>query len=594
MEKVKPRRPGSVADSQTIAAVARWESQGTTAVVAEKGITRMNAKYRNSLVEALRDQLVRFAPREKKLEQMARAEQLLAEVEVGRTYPYEFVCYRITQYRPTASVEMQVPGQALKHDLVLLVEDLSDAVPLRLEEASEPVRSMEELSQTFNVSTKTISRWRKQGLVARRFVSDGRKRLGFLESSVTRFVSGNPDRVERGGRFSQLTQQERHEIVSRARRLASMGDSAARITRRLSTELARSVETIRYTLKHFDQKHPEMAIFPNATGSLNADSRQHIYQEYRRGTSAEVLARRYNRTVASIYRIIGEMRAQRIMELPLDCIYHSSFEQGELDREITSPLPSIDKGARRVRVPAGLPPYLAALYDMPLLTREQEQHLFRQLNYLKYKAARRREQLDPRHPKGGAMDEIERLYEEAVRVKNQIVQANLRLVVSISKRHVNASESFFDLVSDGNMSLIRAVEKFDFSRGNKFSTYASWAIMKNFARTIPDEFKRRDRFRTSYEESFDAAEDVGSNPYSDENAQKLREAQIGKILARLDDREQRIIVSRFGLNHSHSPQTLKEVGAELGVTKERVRQIEARALGKLRSAAREEHIELPE
>ena len=84
------------------------------------------------------------------------------------------------------------------------------------------------------------------------------------------------------------------------------------------------------------------------------------------------------------------------------------------------------------------------------------------------------------------MDRIDRLAEESLRTKNQIVQANLRLVVSIAKRHVTASEDFFGLVSDGNMSLIRAVEKFDYSRGNKFSTYASWAIMKNFARTIPD------------------------------------------------------------------------------------------------------------
>ena len=100
------------------------------------------------------------------------------------------------------------------------------------------------------------------------------------------------------------------------------------------------------------------------------------------------------------------------------------------------------------------------------------------------------------------MDEIERLYDQAVAVKNQIVRANLRLVVSIAKRHVGPTDNFFELVSDGNMSLIRAAEKFDYARGNKFSTYASWAIMKNFARTIPDEHRRRDRFRTSQLETF--------------------------------------------------------------------------------------------
>ena len=81
------------------------------------------------------------------------------------------------------------------------------------------------------------------------------------------------------------------------------------------------------------------------------------------------------------------------------------------------------------------------------------------------------------------MDQIEELYDEAVTTENQIVRANLRLVVSIAKRHVSPVENFFELVSDGNISLMRAVEKFDYSRGLKFSTYASWAIMKNFART---------------------------------------------------------------------------------------------------------------
>ena len=191
------------------------------------------------------------------------------------------------------------------------------------------------------------------------------------------------------------------------------------------------------------------------------------------------------------------------------------------------------------------------------------------------------------------MDQIERLYDEAVSTKNQIIRANLRLVVSIAKRHVGPTQNFFELVSDGNMSLMRAVEKFDYARGNKFSTYASWAIMKNFARTIPDEHRHHDRFRTSHAEMFTATEDDRADPFEQEAAQTQREAQVEKILERLDEREQQIIIRRFGLRRGQEPLTLKQVGAELGVTKERIRQIEARALSKLRKAAEEEKIELP-
>jgi len=218
--------------------------------------------------------------------------------------------------------------------------------------------------------------------------------------------------------------------------------------------------------------------------------------------------------------------------------------------------------------------------------------LFRKYNYLKYRAAKLRNSLVPTRATTKKMDEIESLYKEAAATKNAIVRANLRLVVSIAKRHVAQQDNLFELISDGNMSLIRAVEKFDYARGNKFSTYASWAIMKNFARTIPQEYKIQDRFRTSFDEIFAATEERRGDQYEAESAQAQRERQIGRILKRLDEREQKIIISRFGLDHDQEPQTLKQVGEQLGVTKERIRQIEARALNKLRIAAQEAKIDL--
>jgi RNA polymerase primary sigma factor/RNA polymerase sigma factor len=327
---------------------------------------------------------------------------------------------------------------------------------------------------------------------------------------------------------------------------------------------------------------------------LTDEIRTRIYQQYRRGEPVDVIARRHGRTKTTIYRIIQQMRAEWILSLPLDFVPNDQFPRIRNDEPIFAAPPAGDTPVRKMRVPAGLPPYLASLYDTPLMNREQEGHMFRRFNYAKYRASRLREKLDAEHPQKPLMDEIERLYDVAVSTKNQIVRANLRLVVSIAKRHVGSHENFFELVSDGNMSLIRAAEKFDFARGNKFSTYASWAIMKNFARTIPDELKHRDRYRTSHDEMFTATQEPRSDWYEQESAQSQRVSEVEKILRRLDEREQKIIIHRFGLDHSHEPQTLKQVGEVLGVTKERVRQIEARALSKLREAAAEEHIELPD
>ena len=133
--------------------------------------------------------------------------------------------------------------------------------------AGERVLTVEELSEMFKVSTKTISRWRQQGLVSRRFVFDGRKRVGFLKSSVEQFVARNEDRVRRGARFSQLTADERTEIAPGTGAPPGPGRGLpADVTNRVSRKMGRSVETIRYTLKQFDQEHPDLAIFPNNMG----------------------------------------------------------------------------------------------------------------------------------------------------------------------------------------------------------------------------------------------------------------------------------------------------------------------------------------
>lgn len=551
-------------------------------------------KYHVTALRQLSDQQVRFAPRDSQLRQAERAERLLSEIDPAKTYTYEYLCFRITDYRPEVAPNATMSGEDARHDLRLFVEDVTDAADVAAAEAGEPVHTVEDLSKLFNVSTKTISRWREQGLVSRRFSFDGRKRVGFLHSSVERFVASNRDRVERGEKFSQLTDEERDRIVDLAIRFARSGRSSTEVARMVATEVNRSVETVRYTIRQHDIRNPQVAVFPDHTAPLSEADRLAICEAFANGESPEVIAERYSRSRSSVHRVVNECRATKIMETSLDYIHNPEFDRPGAELEILAPMPEPETDGRKTRVPSGLPPYLTALYDVPLLNREQEYHLFRKFNFLKHRAAKLREQLDRSRPRATLLDEIEHYIDESVRTKNRIIQSNLRLVVSIAKRHVNQNDEFFTLVSDGNISLMRAAEKFDYSRGNKFSTYASWAIMKNFARTIPEEFRHRDRFRTSQDEAFVSRADERTDQVELETAQSLREQQLRRMLSKLDEREQKIIISRYGLDHSRDSRTLKEVGEEIGVTKERVRQIEARALSKLRQAAVEEHIDLPD
>lgn len=551
----------------------------------------MHDEYKIPAIEDIRDRHREQPVRESLLATIDSAERLIASIDLDEHYRVAQILARVNGDRPAAAQGKAV-GRDLVHDLRLFVEDLSDTANLQADAMGEQVFTVEELAQQFNVSTKTISRWRALGLVSRRLVFDGRKRVGFLRSSVDRFVKNNAERVERGAKFSQLSPSQRQAFIVRARQMANEGGGQAEIARTLAERSGRSVETIRAALRQHDIDNPEEAIFPTIGSPLTDVQKQNIYQGYRRGASVEKLCSDYQRTKTTVYRVINEVRAQRIMELPLDYIDNARFARKGADAACLGEMPEPETATRKPKRPSGLPPYLASLYEMRLLSREQEQHLFRKYNYLKYKAMKLRDQLDVENPKGSLMDEIEQLYRQIVKVKNEITRANLRLVVSIAKRHVTPDQNFFELVSDGNVSLLRAIEKFDYSRGNKFSTYASWAIMKNFARTIPGEYRQRDRFRTSHDELFAATQETRGNPTLEIHAQDDRISKISRILKKLDDREKQIIIGRFGLDHNREPLTLKEVGAELGVTKERIRQIEARALNKLRQAAQEEKISI--
>jgi RNA polymerase sigma factor (sigma-70 family) len=541
----------------------------------------------------LTEQQVRYAPKQVKLDQIDQAEQLLEKLKPDCDYPYRDICEQITTYRPEMYPDLVINGADAFHDLRCFVEDLSDSVDITVESAGEPVLTVRDVSERYNVSTKTVDRWRDRGLVSRRFRFGSRKRVGFLQSSVERFVERHSDDVDRGRKFSQLTETERQHIIRCARRLVRYGGCPAEVSRRLARRTGRSPETIRYTLKSYDRDHPESAVFPNSTEPLPEMRKIEIFRGFRNGIAAEQLAKKYCRTRTSIYRIVSETRAKNLLEQPIEFMYNVEFEFSQAAELILAPLQDRVKKSSSVKPPPGLPPYLASLYAIPLLTREEEAYYFRKMNYLKFRAHALREKMDPIRPKSDVMDAIEELLERSLEVKNFLIRSNLRLVVSIAKRHVKPTSNFFEMVSDGNMSLIRAIEKFDYSKGNKFSTYASWAIMKNFARSIPAEHTRLDRFRTGNDEIFQHSSDIRANEFYEELVNQRQNQLLMGILDQLDDREKDIILSRYGLKQGNEPQTLEQVGNRFGVTKERIRQLESRALKKLRRIAQQEKLDIP-
>jgi len=307
-------------------------------------------------------------------------------------------------------------------------------------------------------------------------------------------------------------------------------------------------------------------------------------------------ASRFKRKAASqpesTLSTLERVRLHRILATPVDFVDSPEFHRRNAKRRIFDDAPDVPRADVAWYRPlldsaTSSTTHKKGATGSVILTAEQESIIFLQYNYSRFYLQKLKNKLGNRFPSDEVAREL--LYWDGVahKYREQIAETNLALVLAMAKRTRMNEVDFGDMVSEGNMALLRSVDKFDCGRGFKFSTYACRAILKAFSRQGMKLTKYRQRFPTDFDPAMEKSNhlEILRDQHKKECADEVKHIFLNND-ADLTDVERTVIHHRFGLDgvESATPLTLEQVGQIIGVTKERVRQIQNKALNKIRLA----------
>jgi len=538
-----------------------------------------------------------FVPRQQQFKQLLAAEALFKIISPAQEYPYEFICFKITGYRPKTSSNIpSITGSNLLKNLPKYIHKASARLGLKAAEQPEKIYTLPELATNLNVSVRTLERWQIRGLIGRKYIfPDGSTKIGFSQSYVDEFVKANQDIVQKAANYSHIDPKVKSEIIKYITQLAQEQKlSKSAILKKAAAEFKRAPETIRLLVIEYERKQKKQ-LFASQKHRLEPADAGEIFKMYSNGLSAAEIAEKYGHSTSSIYRIITQRRIRKLLATKIDYIPSNEFLQPDAEKNILYDKIAVRRTPRKILSDSSKinqdnwPSFIETVKNIPTLNREQELHLFRRYNFLKFLAAEKIRHINTHTFCGKLASKAQELIDEANRLKNVIIEANLKLVVRIAGRH--SSTNFTDLVSEGNIALMRAVEKFDYLKGFRFSTYASWVISRAFARYLPaEQAKMGAELPPEEEAQIAAAEQKGI-----EDIDNAHRSLMQAIDQNLSDREKYVIRYHYGLCGTMVKKefkTLNQIGEDLGITKERVRQIELQALSKLRQTLSTEEFEL--
>ena len=389
------------------------------------------------VVTALSDlaRQLRFAPREALMRDIERAEALVLTIDPDAAYQEDWIIGQVTGYRPRLESPAVVAGAALLADLSALVEHLSDAA--NLTDADMPAGWVDPvaLASRWGVSRKTLDRYRKRGLVARRIVGErGRVRLGFAPGVVEAFAARERASLDRAAGFSRISASDGARMVRRAARYRRrFGCTLNEAAKRLAARFGRSHEAVRQVLRRHDRDAGEAQRIFTEPGPPDARFERLAWRVWRRGLDPGVLARRSERSRVSVVRAVNQARAARLRAWasewePLDAATDAAARLAVPDVERTL-------ASEPVRAGLGAPGITDARAWIEACRRAgaplgvEERFRLQGYRVVLWRAAAIAMGLSGAAPRAERLDEAETLLRWAARLKAELVRAQQGLVL---------------------------------------------------------------------------------------------------------------------------------------------------------------------
>jgi RNA polymerase primary sigma factor len=528
---------------------------------------------RTDVVAELGEQL-RFGSRKTLIRHLERIEELAVQIEDEGVYPEDFVVFRISGYRPEVGTPRMLPGAALRGDLSALAERLSESAGLTEADVEAGCETVASLTARWGVSRKTLERYRRLGLIARRVdLGAGRRVLVFGRAGVEAFERRHAERLGKAGRFGRMSERDAERLVRWAARYRGrLGWTLNRVAQRLAARTGRSPEGVRRVLRRADRGRPD-PVFPEP-GPPTARERLLAVRAVARGIEPAVLAERTGRRKSAVLRALHEGRADLLRSLALPAA--GQGEPGAATR------PASARAGLGVVAPADLAALLAQMRERVEPRAEVERDRAAAYRALVGAAGARIAALPASGAPGPELDAIETMLRWAAMLKAALVRSQLRLAIETLEQRLGGpldalAPARATVLAMGLIGVIgEGVERFDPKRGGRLAAPVSLGLGR-WCAAVRDVSPAAEPGRAARRTPAGVVVPDWTRRVAPWQAWLAPDSRLGGVLARLEEPDRVLLARRFGLD-GERPETLDALAAASGRRAVHLARAERRAL----------------